>query len=156
MGRYLGYMMVPFFGGCDTLKEVPQAIQDRWRFWAHSWQLKGYSGFTDLINNLSKGVAYGFLHTLVWIFEYVTDWPFAGPKDANFWDIKKFTFYFDPPNFGILSHKLAQICINMWIYGVFFASSVQAMAIWVFWQKINHPFMAWRVNICNGMSFGNL
>ena len=63
------------------------------RFSTHLQQLKGYSGFTDLFKNLSIGVEYGVLHTLVWIFEYVTDWPFAGPEDANFRDVKKFTFF---------------------------------------------------------------
>ena len=136
VGRSLDYMMVPFSGGgCNTLKGVPQAIK-----------------------NLSIGVAYGLLYTLVWIFKYVTDWLFAGLKGANFWYVKKFNNFFDASNFGILSHKLAQICINMWIYGAFFffASSVRAMTIRVFWQKINHSFTAWRVNNCNRMSFGNL
>ena len=63
-------------------------------FSTHLQQLKEYSGFTDLIKNLSIGVEYGVLHTLVWIFEYVTDWPFARPKGANFQDVKKFTFFF--------------------------------------------------------------
>ena len=53
-------------------------------FSTHLRQLKGYSGSTDLIKNLSIGVEYGVLYTLVWIFEYVTDWMFAGPKGANF------------------------------------------------------------------------
>ena len=39
---------------------------------------------------------YGVLHTLVWIFEYVTNWLFAGLKGANFWDVKKFTFFLTP------------------------------------------------------------
>ena len=41
-------------------------------FSTHLRQLEGYLGFTDLIKNLSIG------------FEYVTDWPFAGPNGANF------------------------------------------------------------------------
>ena len=53
-------------------------------FSTHLRQLKGYSGFTDLIKNLSICVEYGVLHTLVGIFEYVTDWPFDGLKGANF------------------------------------------------------------------------
>ena len=104
VSRSLGYMMVPFLKGCDTLKGVPQALKDRWCFRAHLQQLKGFLGFTELIKKMSIGVAYGVLHTLVWIFKYVTNWQFAGPKGANFWDVKKFNNFL-PPNFGILSHK---------------------------------------------------
>ena len=45
---------------------------------------KRYLAFTDLIKNQSIGEVEAVLHTLVWIFELVTDWPFAGPKSANF------------------------------------------------------------------------
>ena len=65
VGRSLGYMMVPFLGECDTLKGVSQAIEDSWHFLTHLQHLKGYSRFTDLIKNMSIGVAYGVLHTLV-------------------------------------------------------------------------------------------
>ena len=156
VGRSPGYMMVPFLGRCDALKGVLWALKDRWHFWAHLRQLKGYSGFTDLIKNLSIGVAYGALHTLVWIFEYVTDWLFAGPKGANFWDVKKFNNFFDPQIlefWAINWHRCVLICEFM---ELFFASGVWAMAVRVFWWKTNHPFMAWRVDNCNGMSFGNM
>ena len=68
-----------FWGGCDTLKGVPGAIQKKLHFSAHLRCLKGYLGFTHLTKNQSIGVAWGVLHTLMWIFEYVTDWPFAKP-----------------------------------------------------------------------------
>ena len=136
---------------------MSQAIKDRWHFLAHLRQLKRYSGFIDLIKNLSIGVAYGLLHTLIWIFEYVHWLVVCWATRCQFLRCQKIQQFFDPPNFGILSHKLAQICINMWIYrAFFFASGVRAMAIWVFWQKINCLFTAQRVNNCNGMSFGNL
>ena len=89
-------MMVPFLGGCDTLKGVLWAIEknetEKLDFLAHLRRLKGYSAFTDFIKNQSIGVSYGVLDILVWIFEYVTDWPFAGLLSVNFWhffDISK-------------------------------------------------------------------
>ena len=36
-------------------------------------------------------MAYGVLHGLVWIFEYVTNWPFPGALSADFLDF--FTYY---------------------------------------------------------------
>ena len=48
-------------------------------FSTHSQLLKGYPGFTNLTKNQPIGVSYSDLHTLVWISEHVTDWPFAGP-----------------------------------------------------------------------------
>ena len=39
---------------------------------------------------------------------------------VQIFEMSKNSPFFDPPNFGILFHKLAQICINMWIYGAFF------------------------------------
>ena len=45
------------FGGCDTLKGVPGAIEKNLHFSAHLRGLKGYSGFTDYIKNQSIGVA---------------------------------------------------------------------------------------------------
>ena len=72
------------FGGVTHLGGPAGHRMQNVRFSTHLPQLKGYSGFTDLIKNLSIGVEYGVLHTLVWIFEYVTDWPFAGPNGANF------------------------------------------------------------------------
>ena len=84
MGRYLGYMVVPFFGGATHFGGPAGHRTQNVPFSTHLLQLKGYLGFTDLIKNLSNGVEYGILHTLVWIFESVTDWPFAGPKGANF------------------------------------------------------------------------
>ena len=68
-----------FFGGATHLRGCRGPLEKKLHFSAHLRCLKGYSGFTDFIKNQSIGVAYGVLHTLVWIFEYVTDWPFAGP-----------------------------------------------------------------------------
>ena len=59
---------VPFFGGFST----------------HLRQLRGYSALTDFIKYQSIGAPQGPLHTLVWIFEYVTDWPFRRPLSVNF------------------------------------------------------------------------
>ena len=77
-------MVVPFLGVVTHLGDPAGHRTQNVCFSTHLQQLKGYSGFTDLIKNLSIGVEYGVLDTLVWIFEYVTDWPFARPKGANF------------------------------------------------------------------------
>ena len=90
--------MVPFLGGVTHLGGPAGHRTQNVHFSTNLRQLKGYLGFTDLIKNLSIGVEYGVLLTLVWIFEYVTDWPFARPKGANFRDVKKFTFFL-PPKF---------------------------------------------------------
>ena len=42
-----------------------------------------------------------------------------GQKVPLFAMSKKSTIFLIHPNFGILSHKLAQICINMLIHGAF-------------------------------------
>ena len=61
VARSLGYMMVPFLGGCDALKGVPWAIEknetEKLDFSAHLRRLKGYSAFTDFIKNQSIGAA---------------------------------------------------------------------------------------------------
>ena len=53
--------MVPFLGGCDTLKGVPWAIKktetEKLHFSAYLRRLKGYSAFTDFIKNQSIGVS---------------------------------------------------------------------------------------------------
>ena len=53
--------MVPFLGGCDTLKGVPWAVEktetEKLHFSAHLRRLKGYSTFTDFIKNQSIGVS---------------------------------------------------------------------------------------------------
>ena len=46
----------------------------------------------DLVKNQSTGVDYGTLDALGWIFEYITNWPFAGALSADFlriFDISK-------------------------------------------------------------------
>ena len=54
----------------------------------HVNQLKGYSGFTNFINNQLIGAAQGILHVQFWIFEYVTNWLCPGPLGANFLHIE--------------------------------------------------------------------
>ena len=52
--------MVPFLGGCDTLKGVLWAVEkktEKLDFSAHLRRLKGYSAFTDFIKNQSIGVS---------------------------------------------------------------------------------------------------
>ena len=76
--------MVPFLVGCDTLGAFGRALNMKVVFLTHLRQLRGYSALTDLVKNQSTGVDWGTLHTLVWIFEYVTNWPFAGALSADF------------------------------------------------------------------------
>ena len=79
-----------FWGGCDTLRGVRQGIEHESSvFLTHLRQLRRYSTLTDLIKNQSIGVD---IHTLVWIFEYITDWLFVGALNADFlriFDISK-------------------------------------------------------------------
>ena len=53
--------MVPFLGGCDTLKLVLWAVEktetEKFHFSAHLRRLKGYSAFTNFIKNQSIGAA---------------------------------------------------------------------------------------------------
>ena len=58
MGRYLDYMVVPFFwGGCDTLGASGGALNAKVPvLLTHLWQLRGYSALTDLVKNQSTGV----------------------------------------------------------------------------------------------------
>ena len=53
--------MVPFLGGCDTLKGVLWAVKktetEKLDFSAHLQRVKGYSAFTDFIKNQSIGVS---------------------------------------------------------------------------------------------------
>ena len=66
-------MVVPFFGVYDTLRQSSGTSKVKVPFLTHLHHLTGYLAFTDLIKNQSIGVPQGVLHTLVWIFEYVTD-----------------------------------------------------------------------------------
>ena len=113
---------------------------------AHLQQLKGYLAFTDFIKNQLIGVAQTVLGTLVWIFEYLTNWLFCGLSGADFWH---FLTYWKVANFlewwvfGILTHKLLWRCQSMSfstgkIQNFFPLVSLQAMAIWVighFWAE---------------------
>ena len=56
MGRSLGYMVVPFLGGCNTLGASGGAFSAKVVFLTHLWQLRGYSALTDLVKNQSTGV----------------------------------------------------------------------------------------------------
>ena len=71
MGRWLGYMVVPFSGGCETLGGSGRALNPKvpllGGFSAHLRQLRGYSALTDLIKHQSIGAPQGPLHTLVCI-----------------------------------------------------------------------------------------
>ena len=105
-------------------------------FLTHFRHFKGHMTLTYFIKNQSIGVAKGALHTLVWIFECVTDWLFGGPLSANFWDVKKF-YKFSHDGYwtfwSINSHECVNICEFMEHF--FWGSSVWAMAIWVFSPK---------------------
>ena len=70
MGRYLGYMVVPFLGGGATHLRGPVGYRmQNVHFSTHLQQLRGYSAFTDFIKNQSIGGPQGTLDILVWIFE---------------------------------------------------------------------------------------
>ena len=88
MGRWLGYIVVPFLGGCETLGGSGGASNPKvpllGGFSTHLQQLTGYSALTDFIKHQFIGVPQGPLHTLVCIFEYVTDWPFRRPLSVDF------------------------------------------------------------------------
>ena len=73
-----------FLGGCDTLKGVLWAVKKKLHFSAHLQQLKGHLALTYFIKNQLIGASYGVLSVLFHIFEYVTNWPFAGPLSADF------------------------------------------------------------------------
>ena len=69
MGRYLGYMVVPFLGGATHLGGPVGHRMQNVHFSIHLQQLRGYSALTDLIKNQSIDGPQGTLHTLIWIFE---------------------------------------------------------------------------------------
>ena len=154
--------MVPFLGGCDALKGVPWAVEkdetEKLDFSAHLRQLKGYSAFTDFIKNQSIGAAWGVLDTLVWIFEYLTDWLFAGPLSVDFWhffDIsKKYpNFYamgirnFDPQIGMKVSIYLTQNKKNSEFFSLVGLPSYGRPSDWPFrGRNVNSPFTAWRVD----------
>ena len=55
MGTFLGYMVVPFLGGCDTLRGVSQGIENEGSIFQHTCNsLEGT--LTDLIKNQSIDV----------------------------------------------------------------------------------------------------
>ena len=56
MGRYLGYMVVPFWGGATHLGDPVGHRMQNVCFSTHLRQLRGYSALTDLIKNQSIGV----------------------------------------------------------------------------------------------------
>ena len=81
-------MVVPFSGGCETLGGSGEALNPKvpllGGFLTHLRQLRGYSALSDFIKHQSIGAPKGPLHTLVCIFQYVTDWPFRRPLSVNF------------------------------------------------------------------------
>ena len=81
-------MVVPFSGGRETLGGSGRASNPKVSllggFSTHLRQLRGYSPLTDFIKHQSVGAPQGPLHTLVYIFEYVTNWPFCRPLSVNF------------------------------------------------------------------------
>ena len=58
--------------------------QKKLHFLTHLRLLNGHLALMYLIKNQFISVAYGVLHVLFWIFEYVTDWPFAGLLGVDF------------------------------------------------------------------------
>ena len=56
MGRYLGYMVVPFLGGATHSGGPAAHRMQNVRFSTHLQQVRRYSAFTDLIKNQSIGV----------------------------------------------------------------------------------------------------
>ena len=50
-------MVVPFLGGCATLKGTTGHRKNELHFSAHLQWLEGYSAFTDFIKNQSIGVS---------------------------------------------------------------------------------------------------
>ena len=113
-------MVVPFSGGCETLGGSGGASNPKvpllGGFLTHLRQLRGYSALTDFIKHQSIGAPQGPLHTLVWIFEYVTDWSFCRPLSVNFLrflDITK-----SCPNSGVLDiwNFDPKICMKVPIY----------------------------------------
>ena len=81
-------MVVPFSGGSETLGGSGGPLNPELPllggFSTHLRQLRGYSALTDFIRHQSIGAPQGPLHTLVCIFEYVTDWPFCRPLSVDF------------------------------------------------------------------------
>ena len=69
--------------GCNTLKEVLQAIE-KVAFLTHSEWLKGHLVLTYLIKNQPMHVESCTSHTLLWILEYVMNWLFAGLLSVNY------------------------------------------------------------------------
>ena len=56
MGRYLGYMVVPFLGGATHLGGPVGHRTQNVCFSTHLQQLRGYSALTHWIKNQSIGV----------------------------------------------------------------------------------------------------
>ena len=140
------------FGGCDTLGVSSRALNTKVPFFlTHLQQLRGYSALTDLVKNQSTGVDWGTLHTLVWIFEYVTDWPFPGALSADFLRIS--TFQKSPEILeqcilGILTHKFAWRCQSIWLGLVKIKKNSMLTAVWVMTAWVSGPFWAKTQIIC--------
>ena len=117
-------MLVPFLGGCETLGGFGRASNPKvlllGGFSTHLRKLRGYSALTNFINHQSIGAPQGPLHTLVCIFEYVTDWPFRRPLSVNFLrflDVSKSCS--EPGALGIRNFD-PKICMRVPIYLTWF------------------------------------
>ena len=149
VGRWLGYMMVPFFGGCNTLKGVPWPLEKQGTFFStfttakrllriHWFDQKsvhrsvlGCSTYLALI--------YWICHQLTWFLDVKKIKKILTSQILEFWAINL--------------HRYVLICE---FTELIFWSGVKAMAIWVIWQKINCSFMPSRVNDSDAMFFGDL
>ena len=164
-------MLVPFLGGCETLGGFGRASNPKvlllGGFSTHLRKLRGYSALTNFINHQSIGAPQGPLHTLVCIFEYVTDWPFRRPLSVNFLrflDISK-----KSRNSGALDIRNfdPKICMRVPIYLTRFSGHSKQFHVErspsygrsskrpLGGGNIGCPFAARRVDNFHAMSFGN-
>ena len=164
-------MVVPFSGGCETLGGSGGASNPKvphlGGFSTHLRQLRGYLALTDFIKHQSIGAPQGPLHTLVWIFEYVTDWSFRRPLSVDF--LRFFDVSKSWQNSGALDIQNfdPKICMRVPIYLTRFNKNKKKFHIdrslsygrsskWPLeGRNISHLFAAWRVNNFHAMSFGN-
>ena len=158
-------------GGCETLggsggSSNPKVLHFS-RFSTHLRQLRGYSALTDFIKHQSIGAPQGPLHTLVWIFEYVTDWLFRRPLSVDFLrflDVSK-----SWRNSGALDIRNfdPKICMRVPIYLTRFNKNKKKFHVdrspsygrsskrLLGGRNIGRPFAARRVDNFHAMSFGN-
>ena len=164
-------MVVPFSGGCETLGGSGGASNLKvpllGGFSTHLRQLRGYSALTDFIKHQSIGAPQGPLHTLVWIFEYVTNWLFRRSLSVDFLrflDISKSCRNsrvldirnFDPKFCMKVPIYLTRFNKNSKKFHVDSSLSYGRSSKWLLGgQNISRPFAAQRVDNFHAMSFGN-